>query len=152
MFRATSRVKLHLLSHIMLTSGLTSIHSIPSFLTRSSFDKYMREAKGKKSGSCGSSSSMPLGPLVDSVMAFGYHAFLKSTQRFVSPEKKRKADYYSSIALKSRECVLQGPNSLLKLQVPQVLTPISCSDANKLDRQFWQWYLKPSSRPKIQIP
>jgi hypothetical protein len=118
MFRATSRVKLHLLSHIMSTSGLTSIHSIPSFLTRSSLDEYMRGAKGKKPGSSGSSSSMPLRPLVGSVMAFGYHAFLKSIQRFVSLEEKRKADYYSSIPLKSRECVLQGPNSPLKLSSP----------------------------------
>ena len=49
-------------------------------------------------------------------MAFGYQAYLTITQRFISSEERKKADYHSRIALRSRGRVLRSPNTLLKLQ------------------------------------
>ena len=54
--------------------------------------------------------------LIDSVMAYGYQAFLTITQRFIGLEERKKADQYSRIALRSRASVLRSPNTLLKLQ------------------------------------
>lgn len=62
--------------------------------------------------------------LIDSVMAFGYQAYLTITQRFISSEERRKADYYSRMALRSRGSVLRSPNTLLKVQVNR--TPWRC--------------------------
>ena len=75
------------------------------------FDKFFKEAGDRSQGDPMSIS------LIDSVMAYGYQAYLFITQRFISPEEKKKADLYSSIALRSRDSVLRSPNTLLKLQV-----------------------------------
>ncbi|KIN07015.1 hypothetical protein OIDMADRAFT_70428, partial [Oidiodendron maius Zn] len=83
---------------------------ISNFLTRSYFDKYMKEARGWSAG------NSVLRSLIDSVMAFGFHAFLRNAKRPISPDEKRKADYYSLIALNSHANVLCSPNTLLKLQ------------------------------------
>lgn len=73
----------------------------------------MKEARGWSAG------NSVLRSLIDSVMAFGFHAFLKNAKRPISPDEKRKADYYSLIALNSHASVLCSPNTLLKLQVSQ---------------------------------
>ena len=57
--------------------------------------------------------------LINSVMAFGYQAYLTVSQRFISSEERKKAECYSITALKSRGSVLCSPNTLLKLQVSQ---------------------------------
>lgn len=59
--------------------------------------------------------------LIDSVMSFGYQAYLTITQRFISSEERQKADHYSKMTLKSRGNVLRSPNTLLKLQVNRTL-------------------------------
>lgn len=71
----------------------------------------MKEARRRPQG------NSVLISLIDSVMAFGFHAFLKSSRRFVSPNEKKEADHYSRIALGSHDSVLRSPNTLLKLQV-----------------------------------
>lgn len=75
------------------------------------FDNLVKEARGRSQGSLLSTS------LVDSVMAFGYQAYLTTTQRFISSEERQKAGYYSRMALRSRGSVLRSPDTLLKLQV-----------------------------------
>ncbi|KAH8588738.1 hypothetical protein B0O99DRAFT_638470 [Bisporella sp. PMI_857] len=92
---------------------------IANFLTRLCFDKYLKDARNTHQA------NPILIHLIDSVMAFGYNALVKSTQSFVDPEKKRTADYYSKMALNSRGSVLRAPNSLLKLQTILALTTIS---------------------------
>jgi hypothetical protein len=61
--------------------------------------------------------------LIDSVMAFGFHASLKSSRRSVSPSEKKEADYYARIALNSYSNVLRSPDNLLKLQVSRYPAP-----------------------------
>ena len=113
MFRPTSRVTCVTLTLLKIwTNG----NRISNFLTRSYFDKYMKEARGWSAG------NSVLRSLIDSVMAFGFHAFLKNSKRPISPDGKRKADYYSLIALNSHANVLCSPNTLLKLQVSQAST------------------------------
>lgn len=82
--------------------------------------------------------------LIDSVMAFGFQAFLKNTKRSVSPDEKRKADYYSLIALNSYGSVLGSPDTLLKLQVSSNLRLFCCIHANRLDN-FGYGYFQTSS-------
>ncbi|KAH8804517.1 hypothetical protein F5884DRAFT_884048 [Xylogone sp. PMI_703] len=91
---------------------------ISNFLTKSCFDKYMKEARGRSPG------NSVLISLIDSVMAFGYQAFLKSTQRFVSTDEKRKANYYCLMTLNSYASVLNSPDTLLKLQTILAMTTI----------------------------
>ncbi|KAH8799105.1 hypothetical protein F5884DRAFT_905564 [Xylogone sp. PMI_703] len=91
---------------------------ISNFLTISCFDKYIKEAQGQLPG------NSVLISLIDSVMAFGYQAFLKSTQRFVSTEEKRKANYYCLMTLNSYTSVLNSPDTLLKLQTILAMTTI----------------------------
>jgi len=86
------------------------------------FDNLIKEAEGRSQGS-----SMSIS-LIDSVMAFGYQAYLAITQRFISSEERKKADYYSRIALRSRGSVLRSPNTLLKLRVSR--TPKHCQLLN----------------------
>nr|ANM86370.1 putative C6 transcription factor [Cladonia uncialis subsp. uncialis]AUW31185.1 putative C6 transcription factor [Cladonia uncialis subsp. uncialis] len=74
------------------------------------FDNLARE-----SGGLFPETSMSIA-LIDSVMAFGYQAYLTVSQRFISSEERKKADFYSIIALRSRGSVLCSPNTLLKLQ------------------------------------
>ena len=73
----------------------------------------MKEARSRPQG------DPVLISLIDSVMAFGFHAFLKSSRRSVSPSEKKEADYYARIALNSHSSVLRSPDNLLKLQVSQ---------------------------------
>jgi hypothetical protein len=75
------------------------------------FDSLVKDARGRVS-----STSMSIS-LIDSVMAFGYQAYLAITQRFVGPEEKRKIERYARIALRSRANVLRASDTLLKLQV-----------------------------------
>lgn len=58
--------------------------------------------------------------LIDSVIAFGYQAFLVMTKRFVRSDERKKADSHSRAALRSRVNVLRSPNTLLKLQVHDI--------------------------------
>ncbi|KAH8593161.1 hypothetical protein B0O99DRAFT_628237 [Bisporella sp. PMI_857] len=92
---------------------------IANFMPQLCFDKYLKDARNTHQA------NPILIHLIDSVMAFGYNALVKSTQSFVDPEKKNKADYYSKMALNSRGSVLRAPNSLLKLQTILALTTIS---------------------------
>jgi hypothetical protein len=71
--------------------------------------------------------------LIDSVMAFGFQAFLKNTKRSVRPDEKRKADCYSLIALNLYGSVLGSPDTLLKLQVSSNLQLFRRFHANRLD-------------------
>ena len=64
---------------------------------------------------------------MDSVMAFGYQSYLTVMQRFVSPEEKKKAGFYSRIALRSRGNVSKSPNTLLKLYASQLPNLVNCS-------------------------
>ena len=84
--------------------------SISNFLTTPYFDNLVRETGGQSQEGSVSIS------LIDSVMAFGYQAYLTVSQRFISTEEKKKAQYYSRIALRSRGSVLLSSNTLLKLQ------------------------------------
>jgi hypothetical protein len=97
------------------------ITSVPIFLTRSYFDNYMKEARGRPQGNA------VLISLIDSVMAFGFHAFSRSSRRFVSPDEKEEADHHSRIALSSHARVLRSPDTLFKLQVR---LPLSCVQIN----------------------
>lgn len=97
-------------------------YSISNFSTMSYFDNLVKEAGGRSQGS-----SMSIS-LIDSVMAFGYHAYLTITQRFIRSEERKKADCYSRIALRSRGSVLRSPNTLLKLQASR--TPQHCQLLN----------------------
>ncbi|KAL3417086.1 integral membrane protein duf6 [Phlyctema vagabunda] len=92
---------------------------VPNFLNRSYFDKYMKDARGQPQG------NSVLISLIDSVMAFGFHALLKSSRRFVSPGEKKEADCYSRIALSSQASVLRSPDTLFKLQTLLAMTTIS---------------------------
>ena len=101
---------------------ISDSHSISNFLTRSCFDKYLKDARKRPQA------SPMLMRLIDSVMAIGYDALVKSAQSFVDPEKKKKADYYCQLALNSRCSVLRAPDSLLKVQasLPTVLLCSLC--------------------------
>lgn len=68
--------------------------------------------------------------LIDSVMAFGYQAYLAITQRFRSSEERKKADCYSRIALRFHGDALRSPNTLLKLQVSPRFQYCRLFDAN----------------------
>ncbi|TVY85215.1 Terrein cluster-specific transcription factor terR [Lachnellula suecica] len=92
---------------------------VPNFLTRSYFDRLLKEARGRPQG------NSVLISLIDSVMAFGFHAFLKTSRRYVSSHDKKEADYYSRIALNSYASVLSSPNTLLKLQTILAMTTVS---------------------------
>ncbi|MCJ1285674.1 hypothetical protein MMC26_005015 [Xylographa opegraphella] len=94
-------------------------YSISNFLTMPYFDNLVKEAAGRSQGS-----SMSIS-LIDSVMAFGYQAYLTITQRFIHSEERKKADFYSRTALRSRARVLRSPNSLLKLQTILAMTTVS---------------------------
>ncbi len=86
-------------------------YSISNFLTMLYFDNLTREIGGRFQ-----EGSMSIA-LIDSVMAFGYQAYLTVSQRFISSEERKKAECYSIIALRSRGSVLCSPNTLLKSQV-----------------------------------
>lgn len=58
--------------------------------------------------------------LIDSVMAFGYGAYVADSKHSISSEESKKAEYYSKIALRSRNSILCSPNTLSKLQVDQI--------------------------------
>ena len=111
MFSKTSRVIQIFPNSARVTANN---HSISNFLTISYFDNLARETGGRIL-----ESSMSIA-LIDSVMAFGYQAYLTISQRFISSEERKKTDCYSMIALRSRGSVLCSPNSLLKLQVSRV--------------------------------
>lgn len=111
MFSKTSRVNQIFPNSARVTAN---IHSISNFLTMPYFDNLARE-----SGGLFPETSMSIA-LIDSVMAFGYQAYLTVSQRFISSEERKKADFYSIIALRSRGSVLCSPNTLLKLQVSRV--------------------------------
>lgn len=55
--------------------------------------------------------------LIDSVMAFGYQAFLTVSQRSANPEERKRAHQYAKIPLRCRGSILRSPNTLLKFQV-----------------------------------
>ena len=77
------------------------------------FDKLAKETEGWSQ-----EGSMSI-PLIDTVMAFGYGAYLAESQHSISSEESKKAECYSRIALRSRSSILRSPNTLLKLQVGQ---------------------------------
>jgi hypothetical protein len=124
MFQPTSRVTQVFLNSLNIW---TNCYSISNFLTRPCFDKYMKQARGWSAG------NSVLISLIDSVMAFGFHAFLKSTKRSMSPDEKRKAEYYSLTALNSYESVLCSPDTLLKLQVGQIFGSVRYINTNRPD-------------------
>lgn len=55
--------------------------------------------------------------LIDSVMAFGYQAYLTFSQRPINSEERTRALQYAKIPLRSRGSILRSPNTLLKFQV-----------------------------------
>lgn len=65
--------------------------------------------------------------LIDSVMAFGYQAYLNFCQRPVSSEERNRAVQYAKIPLRSRGSILRSPNNLLKFQVIRTLHHKYCS-------------------------
>lgn len=71
--------------------------------------------------------------LIDSVMAFGYQSYLTIMPRSVSSEERKKADYYSRLALRSRDNVLRSPNTLLKLHASPTLQPCQLLNTNYPD-------------------
>ena len=88
-------------------------YSISNFLTMPFFDNLCRETGGRSQGGSISTS------LIDTVMAFGYRAYLNISQHVIISEESKKAENYSRIALRSRDSVLRSPNTLLKLQAGQ---------------------------------
>jgi len=63
--------------------------------------------------------------LIDSVMAFGYQAYLTFSQRPVNSEERNSALQYAKIPLRSRGSILRSPNTLLKFQTILAMTTIS---------------------------
>ena len=124
MFSETSRVIQILPNSARVTANN---YSISNFLTMPYFDNIARETGGRFS-----EGSMSIA-LIDSVMAFGYQAYLTLSQRFITPEERKKADCYSIIALRSRGSVLCSPNTLLKLQVSRVPLHYQVLSTNFLD-------------------
>ena len=55
--------------------------------------------------------------LIDSVMAFGYQAYLTISQRSINSEERKRVHQYAKIPLRSRSSILRSPNTLLKFQV-----------------------------------
>ena len=55
--------------------------------------------------------------LIDSVMAFGYQAYLTISQRSINSEERKRVHQYAKIPLRSRSIILRSPNTLLKFQV-----------------------------------
>ncbi|PVH98313.1 hypothetical protein DM02DRAFT_596157 [Periconia macrospinosa] len=108
---------------------------VPNFLTRSLFQKYVKEARGRPQG------DIVLISLIDSVMAFGFHAFWKRSRRFSSPSERKEADCYSRIALSSHSSVLHSPDTLTIISEQineaahwEILTgAINCARALKLE-------------------
>ena len=96
-------------------------YSISNFLTMPYFDNLVREIGGRSQEGSMSTS------LTDTVMAFGYQAYLTVSQQFISSEEVKKAECYSRIALRSRGSVLCSPNTLLKLQASRNPSIFNCS-------------------------
>ena len=90
------------------------IISVANFLPMSHFDNLFKEA-----GARSQCSPMSIS-LIDSVMAFGYQAYLAVTQRFIDFEERSKANCYSRIALRRHRNVLSSSNTLLKLQASRI--------------------------------
>ena len=118
---------------LVSTRIATKDYSISNFLTKLQLDSYMKDARGRSQGS-----SMLIS-LIDSVMAFGYQAFLTITQRSVASDERKKADYYSKTALRSRSSVLRSANTLLKLQVSLLLRHCRTLRANRVDNSSNGW-------------
>ncbi|MCJ1279780.1 hypothetical protein MMC21_007604 [Puttea exsequens] len=92
---------------------------ISNFLTMPYLDSIVRETVSRpREGSTSIS-------LIDSVMAFGYQAYLTVSQRFINSEERNRAQYYAKIPLRSRGSVLRSPNTLLKFQTILAMTTIS---------------------------
>ena len=101
--------------------------SISNFLTMPYFDNLAKETEGwSQEGSMSRT-------LIDTVMAFGYGAYLASSQHSVSSEESKKAECYSRIALRSRSNILSSPNTLSKLQVGQKSWHFQLFCTNSLD-------------------
>ena len=90
---------------------------ISNFLTVSFFDNLVKEARDWSQGSSMSRS------LIDSVMAFGYQAYLTTIQRLIRLEEKTRAENYVKTALRCYTNVIRSTNTLLKLQVGLMLWP-----------------------------
>ncbi|RQM04530.1 hypothetical protein DH86_00004444 [Scytalidium sp. 3C] len=83
--------------------------------------------------------------LMDSVMVFGYQAYLTFSQRPVNSEERNRALQYAKIPLRSRGSILRSPNTLLKFQTTiseqideiihceLIAGAVSCARALKLD-------------------
>ena len=95
------------------TRVIANSHSISNFLTMPYFDDLAKETE------CWSQEGSMSESLIDTVMAFGYGAYLAGSQHSISPEESKKAEFYSRIALRSRSSILRSPNTLSKLQVGQ---------------------------------
>ena len=59
--------------------------------------------------------------LINSVMAFGFQAYLTISQRSINSEERKRAQQYAKIPLRCRSSVLRSPNTLLKFQVIRTL-------------------------------
>lgn len=58
-------------------------------------------------------------PLIDSVMAFGFHALAARSQSSEGSDVSRKAIARIRMALNSRDAVQRSPDTLLKMQVSE---------------------------------
>lgn len=111
----------------IITRVTANVNSISSFLTMSYLDSIIRETVSRtREGSISIS-------LIDSVMAFGYQAYLTTSQRSMNSEERKRAHQYAKIPLRSRGNVLRSPNTLLKFQVNLTLHAQELLSADWLD-------------------
>ena len=96
---------------------IASVDSISNFLKMPYLDNIIRETLGRTR-----EASIAIS-LIDSVMAFGYQAYLALSQRSISPEERKRALQYAKIPLRSRGSLLRSPNTLLKFQVTLKFPP-----------------------------